>query len=68
MKVQADAIRGSYDELFDAAEDISQILSAVATNQLDLTPIVQPWLNEQLERIELALAGPVRAAAEGGGA
>jgi len=31
MKVQADAIRGSYDELFDAAEDISQILSAVAT-------------------------------------
>ena len=65
MKVQADEIRGSYDELVDAAEDISQILSAVANNQLDLTPIVQSWLNEQLERIELAFAGQVPAAVEG---
>jgi hypothetical protein len=65
MKVQTVEIRGSYDELVDAAEDISQILGAVANNQLDLTPIVQSWLNEQLERIELAFAGQVPAAVEG---
>lgn len=56
MEVQTDAIRGSYDQLLDAAEDIGSILGAVAGNELDLTPVMQVWLVQQLERLELALA------------
>lgn len=56
MHVQISAIRGSYEELADAAEDIDDILSALENNQLDLTPIVQQWLLDQLEEIEVSLA------------
>lgn len=55
MEVTAGVIRGSYEELVDAAEDLGDILSA-ATNLLDLTPALQRWLVGQLEEVELALA------------
>lgn len=55
MRVQTDAIQGTYGELVDAAEDLGEILSAAASNILDLTPSVQVWLVDQLERVELAL-------------
>ena len=56
MEVQTDGIRGTYEELVDAAEDLGDILSAAASDLLDLTPAVQVWLVDQLERVELALA------------
>jgi hypothetical protein len=56
MEVQTDAIRGSYDQLLDAADDIGAILGAVAANQLDLTPVMQVWLVQLLERVEETLA------------
>ena len=52
MEVQTVAIRGTYEELVDAAEDLGDLLSAAV---LDLTPAVRTWLGEQLELIELAL-------------
>jgi hypothetical protein len=52
MEVQTVAIRGTYEELVDAAEDLGDLLS---TTLLDLTPAVRTWLGEQLELIELAL-------------
>jgi hypothetical protein len=56
MEVQTDAIRGTYAELVDAAEDVRNVLGAVANDELELTPVVQTWLVRQVERIELALA------------
>jgi hypothetical protein len=52
VEVQTVAIRGTYNELVDAAEDLGDVLSATL---LDLTPVVRTWLGEQLELIELAL-------------
>ena len=48
-------IDGSYDELVDAAEDIEGIMRLFASNQLDLTPITQAWLADQLELVEQQL-------------
>jgi hypothetical protein len=56
VEVQTDAIRGSYDQLLDAAEDIGAILGAAAANQLDLTPVMQVWLVQLLERVDETLA------------
>lgn len=56
MEVTTGAIRGSYEEPVDAAEDLGDILSAAATNLVDLTPVIERWLIDQLEEIELALA------------
>jgi hypothetical protein len=63
MEIQTDAIRGTYEELLDAAEDLGGILNAAATDLLDLTPIVEVWLVDQLERTELALTSQL----DGGG-
>ena len=49
-------LKGSYEELADAAEDIGSILSAVATGDLDVGPLAHRWLIDQLELIETALA------------
>lgn len=55
MEVQTDAIQGTYEELVDAAEDLADLLSAAASNLLDLTPTTQRWLSGQLEHVEVAL-------------
>jgi hypothetical protein len=56
MRVKTAAIGGTYEELVDAAENILEILSARANDQLDLTPAVERWLVDQLEQIEVTLA------------
>lgn len=49
------AISGTYEELYDVADDLGSLLEAVAANVIDLTPIVQMWLTAHLEDIELLL-------------
>jgi hypothetical protein len=55
MQVETAPVRGTYDELVDAAEDIDGILCAKASNQLDLTPALERWLVDVLEQIAAAL-------------
>jgi hypothetical protein len=49
------AIGDHYDELADVAEDIGNILTAIAGQHLDLSPTTQVWLLEQLEQVESML-------------
>jgi hypothetical protein len=56
MDVQTDAVHGTYEELVDAAEDLSSILDAADEGEFDLTPVMQVWLVDLLERFEAAIA------------
>lgn len=56
MQIETAVIDGTYAELWDATEDIAEILGAKMTDLLELTPVVERWLADQLELIEVALA------------
>jgi hypothetical protein len=56
MEVQTEPLRGSAAELLDVAEDIDDLLNAVAEHRLDLSPIGERWLVALLERIGDTLA------------
>jgi|GEM_PF-6308535 len=56
MEVQTEPLRGDVGELLDVAEDVGELLSAVADDRLELSPLCEHWLVAQLESIEHALA------------
>jgi hypothetical protein len=56
MEVHTERLRGSVEEVLDAAEDLGDLLSAVADHRLDLSPLCEHRLVAQLESIERALA------------
>jgi hypothetical protein len=56
MEVRTEPLRGGVGEVLDAAEDVGELLSAVADHRLDLSPLCERWLIAQLDSIEQALA------------
>lgn len=55
IAVHTEGLRGEYEELADAAEDIGNLLDAAGGGRIDLTPLVRAWLAEQLACIEEVL-------------
>ena len=56
MEVRTEPLRGSVGEVLDVAEDVDELLSAMADHRLDLSPLYERWLLAQLHAIEQALA------------